>query len=316
MIILIIISNFFYSIFNFQVTYSFAHVKPSKRFISLFFALLCFFHNVFCNVRNQCLLNVLFLILDEPYLTRFGIFWILCLLVFLSTGLIALECMLIPKFAKASQSFVSLVFNHVIFYIHFLILLTLSCIGAFARANLTFFIFDLVFVFFHGPIVLVLDTLMLPGRYFLLILLYLDTKEVPFGRFTLNRTAHLLRTFFSSLSSSYSSSFSTTKILFNKGFAILLMNGAAADAKNLNGNPFPLCFLYRLFFAQCTKHLFFIDCFPPNIINHHLFDLLCMFYVLKSVCSSLKYRDIHPRSDPKLSALFFWLQLVLKEFGD
>ena len=74
MIILIIISNFFYSIFNFQVTYSFAHVKPSKRFISLFFALLCFFHNVFCNVRNQCLVNVLFLILDEPYLTRFGIF--------------------------------------------------------------------------------------------------------------------------------------------------------------------------------------------------------------------------------------------------
>ena len=39
--------------------------------------------------------------------------------------------------------------------------------------------------------VLVIDILMFFGKFFLLILLHLATKDVPFGKFTLSGTAHL-----------------------------------------------------------------------------------------------------------------------------
>ena len=44
--------------------------------------------------------------------------------------------------------------------------------------------------------VFVLDILMFFGKFFLLILLYLATKDVPFGKFTLSGTARLPSTIF------------------------------------------------------------------------------------------------------------------------
>ena len=80
------------------------------------------------------------------------------------------------------------------FLYFFLILLTLSCAGVFATANLTFFCFGLARRLFLGPIVRVLDTLIFPSRFFLLIFLYLDTKVVRLGSVTLFGTALRSRT--------------------------------------------------------------------------------------------------------------------------
>ena len=97
------------------------------------------------------------------------------------TELIALEPILTQDLLNcllALFQFVSCV-NFIFFF--FWILFTLSCVGVFARVNLTFFF---VFRFFLGSTVFVLDTRMFPGNYFLLILSYLYTKDVPLGRFT------------------------------------------------------------------------------------------------------------------------------------
>ena len=76
----------------------------------------------------------------------------------------------------------------------YIISFALSCVGVFAKANLTFFF---VFHLFLGPTVLVLDTLMFPGNCFLLILSYLDTKDVLLGRFTATGTDRRRSTIFS-----------------------------------------------------------------------------------------------------------------------
>ena len=78
-----------------------------------------------------------------------------------------------------------------------LILLDLSCVGVFARANLTLFCFVLFCRLFRGQIVGVLAMLILPVRSFLLILSYLDMKDVPLGKVTRSGTALLLATIFS-----------------------------------------------------------------------------------------------------------------------
>ena len=71
----------------------------------------------------------------------------------------------------------------------FLILLALSCVGVFAKANLTLFFLALIFLLFLGPIVLVFVTLMFSGKFFLLILSYLATKDVLSGNLTRFGTA-------------------------------------------------------------------------------------------------------------------------------
>ena len=98
---------------------------------------------------------------------------------------IALEPILIPIFAKLSAICFPVCALHKFLYF-FVILLVLSCVGVFFRVNLTFFF---VFRLFPGPTILVLDTLIFPCNFFVLILSYLDTKDVPLGRFTASGTA-------------------------------------------------------------------------------------------------------------------------------
>ena len=113
---------------------------------------------------------------------------ILCLLVFFPiTEFIALEPVLVLRFAKLSASpFPVCVLRKFIYIYSFCPELCL-CVCVFVRANLTFFF---VFCLFLGPTVLLLDTRMLPGNCFLLILSYLNTKDVPLGRFTATGTGH------------------------------------------------------------------------------------------------------------------------------
>ena len=137
----------------------------------------------------------IFLIFDVPCLAGAGIFSIpFSNNFFPSAEFIHLDLILIPRFGKfpASPFPVCALRNSLYIYMFF-ILLTLSCVGVFARANLTFFFH---FCIFLGPMVLCLDTLMFQGRFFLLILSYLATKDVPLGRFTLSGTARFPSTIF------------------------------------------------------------------------------------------------------------------------
>ena len=127
----------------------------------------------------------IFFIFEIQYLKMLGMFSIpLSIIFFPVTEFIALEPMFNPRFAKllASPFPVCLLLKFLYF---FLILFALSCVGVLAKLNLTFFF---VFGFFLGPIILVLVTLMFPGSCFLLILLYLDMKDVPLGKFTATGT--------------------------------------------------------------------------------------------------------------------------------
>ena len=126
----------------------------------------------------------------------------------------------------------------------FLILLALSCVGVFAKANLTLFFLALVFLLFLGPIVLVFVTLMFSGKFFLLIS-YLAMKDVPLGNLTRFGTARRPRSNFC-LNVDFILHL-PPKNFFNKGFATLPRNGAAADAISPKGIPLPLCFLYHFF---------------------------------------------------------------------
>ena len=114
--------------------------RPQKDLIVFFFCLvLCFFHDAVCYVRIQCSLNVFFLIFGRPYLTRFGIFSIpLPIYFFPSTEFIALAPLLIPRLVKfLAYPFPVCALRNLLYI--FVILLALSCVGVFTRANLTFF---------------------------------------------------------------------------------------------------------------------------------------------------------------------------------
>ena len=209
----------------------------------------------------------LFLILDEPYLMRFGIFSIpLSINFFPSTEFIALEPIFIPKFAIVLASPLP---DCILLYF-FLILLALSCVGVFAKLNLTLFFQVLVFLLFLGPIVLVFVTLMFPGKFFLLVLSYLATKDVPSDNLTRSGTARRPRSIF--LSHRRLLLRLSPKKIFNKGFATSPRNGAPADAISPKGIPVPLCFLYRLFLSLMYQTPFLTDCFPLIVTNHHLFN--------------------------------------------
>ena len=89
--------------------------------------------------------------------------------------------------------------------------------------KLYFFFF--VFHLFLGPMVLVLDTFMFARKFYLLILSYLATKDVPLDKFTLSRTAPLPSTIFLS----YLLVFLPLKIFVNIGFATSSRIGSAVD---------------------------------------------------------------------------------------
>ena len=114
--------------------------------------------------------------------------------IFPRTGFMAFEPVFKPRLARELTRPLPIwpIPRDILYF--FLILLALSCVGVFARANLTFFCFGLARRLFLGPIVRVLDTVIFPSRFFLLIFLYLDTKVVPLGRVTLFGTALRPRT--------------------------------------------------------------------------------------------------------------------------
>ena len=112
--------------------------------------------------------------------------------------------MFIPRFAKfpANPFPVCALCNFLFFYFFIFIFIFFfdSCRPILCRCIFQskpyffFFVFFFFFSFFSlflGPMVLVLDILMFFSKFFLLILLYLATKDVPFGKFTLSGTARL-----------------------------------------------------------------------------------------------------------------------------
>ena len=129
--------------------------------------------------------------------------------------------MLIPRFDKfpASPFPVCGLCNFLYFFLFF----SPSCVGVFAKQTLLFFFF--VFHLFLGPMVLVLVTFMFARKFYLLILSYLATKDVPLDKFTLSRTAPLPSTIFLS----YLLVFLPLKIFVNIGFATSPRIGSAVD---------------------------------------------------------------------------------------
>ena len=121
------------------------------------------------------------------------------------------------------------------------------------QSRLHLFVF--VLRFFLRPIVQVRNTLILPGRFFLLILSYLNTKDVLFGNVLARQLVFQVLFYLSPLPSTSSSTF-----YFNIGFAISPTNGAALDAISPIRNPFSLC-LYHLFLPPICQTPFFTDCF-------------------------------------------------------
>ena len=107
-----------------------------------------------------------------------GIFSIpLSISFFPSTEFIAFEPIFSPRFAIVLAS--PLPGCNLLYFFFIIIILALSCVGIFAKLNLTLFFLVLAVHLFLGPIVLVFVTLMFPGELFLLILSYLSTKDVP-----------------------------------------------------------------------------------------------------------------------------------------
>ena len=112
-----------------------------------------------------------------------GIFSIpLSISFFPSTEFIAFEPIFSPRFAIVLAS--PLPGCNLLYFFFIIIILALSCVGIFAKLNLTFFFLVLAVHLFLGPIVLVFVTLMFPGELFLLILSYLSTKDVPSSSLT------------------------------------------------------------------------------------------------------------------------------------
>ena len=147
-----------------------------------------------CSVsrQQQCLLNqnselaehfhFLFL-MSNTYRYLESVLSLRRLVFFPNTEFVAFESMFSPNFVKFPTNPRPVWARHSLLYFFF-ILLALSWVGVFARANLTFFF--LVHLFCR-PTVRVLVTLMLPGRFFLLILLYFAAKDIPFGKVTMGQ---------------------------------------------------------------------------------------------------------------------------------
>ena len=170
---------------------------------------------------------------------------------FPSTEFIAFEPIVRPRFAMVLAS--PLPDCNLLYF--FLILLALSCVGVFARLNLTLFFLILGACLFLGPTVLVLVTLMFPGKLLLLILSYLATKDVPSSSHL-----HLLLRL-------------PPKNVFNKGFTTSPRIGAAAGAISAKGILLPLWTLtYPL--ASQIVYLHLESLCLLNLVLH-LFDVFC-----------------------------------------
>ena len=119
---------------------------------------------------------------------------------------------------------------------------------------------------------------MLPGRFFLLILLYLPAKDVLFGKGNVQWDSSLSK--YNVLSHRL---LLPPKTFFNIGLAISPGNGAAADARSPIGKPVPLCFLYFFlpffYYHQCTKHLLLqIVSLLFQLIFISLIDCICSVF--------------------------------------
>ena len=122
--------------------------------------------------QNSELAEHFFLFLMSCTCKDLGSVLLLCLSIFFpNTEFIALEPILTPNFAKSPTIPLPVWLIPCNFLYFFFILFALSWVGVFAKANLTFFF---LVRFFLGPVVRAFVTLMLPGKFFLLILSYLQ----------------------------------------------------------------------------------------------------------------------------------------------
>ena len=141
----------------------------------------------------------------------------------------------------------------------FFILLALSCVGVFARLNLTFFFFILGACLFLGPTVLVLVTVIFPGKLLLLIISYLATKDVPSGSLTRFGTARRPSTIFSLI-------FGFSYAYHQKMFLIKFYFTKKRSSSRCNKSE-------RNFFTSLSFNV--SSCFPtnmPNTLSYRLFS--------------------------------------------
>ena len=130
--------------------------------------------------------------------------------------------------------------------------------------------FVFVFRLFLRSTVFVLDTGIFLGNYFLLILSYLDTKDVPLGRFAAN-----------GIGRQRSTTFSLIFFFFFYHQSFFLIQAIPPHIELVQQQMleflfkilflFPLLFLYFLF-PPIYHSSFFTDCFPLILINHQQFD--------------------------------------------
>ena len=112
------------------------------------------------------------------------------------------------------------------------------------------------FLLFCSPICLVNLTITFRSKFRLLTLLYLTTKDFPFGNRTLCGVMRFPNIIFCLRISTVMSS-STTHYFFNTGLAIAAISGVVTEpikpaiGKNPPFDPF--CFYV---YSLCTKHLF------------------------------------------------------------
>ena len=193
----------------------------------------------------------------------------LCWLVFFQTEFIAFELMFSPIFAKFPTNPQPVWACCSLLYFFF-ILLALSWVGVFARANLTF---SFLMHLFCRPIVRVLELLCYK--------IFFAYSLIPYSkRFTVWQG----NVQWGSLSSKYNflshcPSLLPLNILFNVGFATSPRNGATAEAISPSGRPLPLCFLnvfLPLFFSTTNLPNTFYRSFPSHSSKSSSVWLICM----------------------------------------
>ena len=217
--------------------------------------------------------------------------------------------MLMPNFARFT-TIPQPVWGRGGFLYFFSFLLALSWVGVFARANLTFFF---LVHHFRGPMVRVLVTLMLPGKFFLVILSCVAANYVPFGKVTSNGTARRLGTIFSLIFS-----FSHQKRFLIWVLILYLEMVQQQKPEVLLEIAYPFVsyiffFTIFIFLAPMYQTPFFRYGFPLILTNLCQFDWLHIFYVLRSGHFLLKYKVVLPRNEPKtLTLTFSWLPLLVE----
>ena len=161
-----------------------------------------------------------------------------------------------------------------------------------------------------GPTFLTFFTLMFAGSYFLLILSYLATKAVPFGKVTTFGVSLRLRTIFSLISCFSCDLYQIFFLILVLLLPLKLRRLQMLAARLVSPHPFVFFLLFYIS-PQYNKDpfLFFTDCFPlPIPRSPHHFDLSCMFCALKLVRFQTTHINTQKENRP-ISAPLVYIQL-------